>query len=134
MLRQRVLFVSLILLVASIWVIQAGNLARAEDKGPSVITFEVRKGTVTFPHRMHQEKLHLSCGECHHGKTADGKQKPYYEGMPIQKCSACHNKTMPVRSLSKPYKALHKNCKTCHRKVRKEYPDAPVKCSACHKK
>ncbi len=108
--------------------------AVSSDNGPDVIVLKAKKGNVTFPHRDHQEKLKIKCGECHHGKTADWKQVPYKKGMKIHECKECHNKQMPVKKLNSVAKAMHKNCKGCHKKMHKKYPKAPVKCKQCHVK
>ncbi|AEH45118.1 Cytochrome c, class III, conserved region [Thermodesulfatator indicus DSM 15286] len=99
------------------------------DNGPEVITFEGgKKGTVTFHHLKHQKDYGIKCGECHHGKD----HSPYKEGMKIQKCSECHNKDMANKKLNSVKKAMHKNCKGCHKQVKDKHPNAPTKCKECH--
>ncbi len=95
--------------------------------GPAVIKLENKKGTITFQHHKHQGRT--NCAECHHEKGPDGKQVPYHEGMKIQKCENCHNKSFPNKKLNKPMKAFHKNCKGCHKTHH-----GPTKCKECHKK
>ena len=110
----------------------------ATDKGPEVIkipTPKKKKTTVTFSHHKHQEMLKGDCGECHHGKTADWKKVPYKEGMKIEKCETCHNKSHPNKKLNSPKKAMHKNCRDCHKERKKAgKKHGPVKCKDCHKK
>ncbi len=128
---MRKLIVCLLALVVGLFL---GTAAYSLDKGPEVIVLKAKKGNVTFHHREHQDKLKIKCGECHHGKTADWKQVPYKEGMKIHECKECHNKEMPNKELNKVSKAMHKNCKGCHKKMHKKYPEAPVKCKQCHVK
>ena len=109
------------------------------DKGPEVINLpapKMKKGPVVkFAHHKHQEVLKGNCGECHHGKTADWKQVPYKEGMKIEKCATCHNKKHPNKKLNSVKKAAHKNCKGCHKAMKKAgKKTGPVKCKGCHVK
>jgi len=107
-----------------------------EDKGPAEITL---KSTINpakkakpalFPHAEHQERL--KCGDCHHGKDADGKQVAYTEGMKIQKCETCHNKAAGMPKGLETFKAAaHKNCKGCHKETGKK---ELKKCTTCHPK
>ena len=115
--------------VAALFGLSVAGFAFAVDKGPATIVLKGgKKGAVTFNHHKHQEML--KCADCHHGKTADGKQAPYTEGMKIEKCEVCHNKTMANKKLAKPMKAFHVNCKGCHKAKKK----GPTKCNQCHKK
>lgn len=126
------------------------GLSQADtDKGPETITInptakEPKKPPVTFPHRAHQDKLKLTCGECHHGADG-GKQVPYKEGMKNEKCATCHNADkMPAEkdgkenALATLKGAGHGNCQACHKKKAKE--DAALKekgidkCKTCHGK
>ncbi|WP_068671711.1 cytochrome c3 family protein [Thermosulfurimonas dismutans] len=108
------------------------------NKGPEVIKLpspKMKKTTVTFSHHKHQEILNGNCGECHHSKTADWKQVPYKEGMKIEKCETCHNKSHPNKKLNSVKKAMHANCKGCHKSMKKAgKKHGPVKCTGCHKK
>ncbi len=67
-------------------------------------TFPTKMGTVTFPHKMHQEML-KDCKKCH-ATDAGGK----------------------IEGFSKDW--AHKTCKGCHEESKK----GPTKCSECHKK
>ncbi|WP_022854274.1 class III cytochrome C family protein [Thermodesulfatator atlanticus] len=106
------------------------GFAISGDHGPATIEFPGgKKGKVVFNHEKHQKEF--KCGECHHGKD----HSPYKEGMKIQKCETCHNKKdMANKKLNSVRKAMHKNCKGCHKKMVKEHPNAPTKCKQCHKK
>ena len=109
--------------------------AIASDKGPAEMTLEstIDKASkpkpATFPHAKHQETL--KCGECHHGKGADGKQVAYSDGMKIEKCESCHNKGAGMPAKLDTFKAVaHENCKGCHKASgNKEL----TKCKTCHK-
>lgn len=67
-----------------------------------VMTFENKKGTITFEHKKHQDALGGDCTKCHEGtpgkfgldkkfghKTCKGCHKEM--GAPT-KCSGCHQK------------------------------------------
>lgn len=122
------------LLVAVCFCLVMVGVAMAADKGPETITFKCKKKSdVVFGHAKHQENL--ACGECHHSKGPDGKQVPYVEGQKIEKCDTCHTAEMAVPALNSSKKALHKNCKACHKaEAKKGNKAAPTKCSGCHPK
>ncbi len=111
-------------LAALVFGVCVSSFALATDKGPEVMKLEAKKGVVTFKHREHQKRT--ECGECHHGPD----HSVYKEGMKIQKCAECHKKDFKNKKLNKPMKAFHKNCKGCHKQMKK----GPVKCKECHKK
>ncbi len=49
----------------------------------------------------------------------------------VKDCTECHNGT-DAPALKK---ALHKNCKDCHKDMKKKKEKTgPTKCSGCHKK
>ena len=89
-----------------------------------------------FPHAQHQERYY--CSTCHHTTDKDGKQIPYEDGMKIEKCESCHNKSaiytgMPQR-LTPFMEVAHLRCKGCHRKLKKEkQPTGPITCKGCHR-
>jgi hypothetical protein len=110
------------------------GVALATDKGPADMTLEstIDKATkakpAIFPHAKHQETL--KCGDCHHGKDADGKKTAYTEGMAIAKCESCHNKAAGMPKKLETFKAAaHANCKGCHKEQGKK---ELTKCKACH--
>lgn len=72
--------------------------------GSETLTFPTKMGTVTFPHKMHQEML-KDCKKCH-ASDAGGK----------------------IEGFSKEW--AHKTCKGCHADMNK----GPTKCGDCHKK
>jgi len=125
---------SVILTTAMIFIlgmVLASGLAMAADAGPEemVLKTAAAKKPANFPHKKHQEKF--SCGDCHHGKTDDGKQAPYAEGQAVQKCASCHNAEMANPKLNSFKLAGHGNCKECHKKNK---DTAPTKCGGCHPK
>ncbi len=104
---------------------------------------EKKYGQITFQHRKHektylnQEKKRILCADCHH-EYKDGKNI-WKEGDRVKKCGAgdCHD---PLKTVGKKqYKlriAYHKNCKECHKTIKKvdNSKDAPYKkCSGCMK-
>jgi len=80
--------------------------------GPVKINHETKKGPVTFDHATHTS---ASCKECHH----KGTQKKCFE------CHAAADKDGTPKNKT----AMHKNCKGCHKKIKK----GPTKCGECHK-
>ena len=112
--------------------------AMASDAGPAEMTLQAtvdaakKAKPALFPHKKHQDSG-IACGDCHHGKDADGKQTAYTDGMKIEKCESCHNKAagLPAEKKISTFKdAAHKNCKGCH----KEQQKGPTKCAGCHPK
>ncbi len=112
-------------LFALLFGIAVAGIAVAGE-GPEVITLKAKKGDITFPHHKHQKIT--KCGECHHGPN----HSPYKPGMKIQTCDKCHTKDFPNKKLNSVMKAMHKNCRDCHKQHKAE--GAPTKCSGCHKK
>ena len=131
------------------------SLTTATDQknGPEEIILKTTKDkakkpkTVKFPHRKHQEQLKNDCGVCHHGKDKDNKQTPYVKGMKIEKCETCHfkgsgmpskkDKAKKIAKLDTFKDAAHVNCKSCHKKMKKEKPELKKKwkkCLPCHVK
>ncbi|HUU40542.1 MAG TPA: cytochrome c3 family protein [Desulfatiglandales bacterium] len=113
--------------------------ASEEKEMPEDIVFDEeickhnRKGPVAFSHITHAEDYELSCTECHH-EYKDGKNV-WEEGDPVKKCGECHDPCESKGNIKKLYLAFHKNCKGCHRRLKKEWgsTDAPYKaCKDCH--
>jgi hypothetical protein len=111
------------------------------DKGPAEMTMNADgKKPALFPHAAHQEKI--KCGECHHSKSADGKQVAYVEGQKIEKCASCHTGDMlkdganKVKGKTAMQRAGHGNCLKCHKAEAKKDPAKKglKKCSNCHPK
>ena len=89
-----------------------------------------------FPHALHQEKYY--CSTCHDTTDKDGKQIPYEDGMKIQKCESCHNKSAIYKGMPEtlvPLKEVaHLRCKGCHRQMKKEgKTTGPITCKGCHR-
>jgi hypothetical protein len=137
---KKLYFIPGVLILSMFFFIGSGLAA---DKGPPEL---VLKSTVDpakrakfafFPHAIHQGNF--DCGTCHHGKSDDGKQVPYSEGMKIEKCESCHNKAAVASGMPKELetfkKAAHARCKTCHKTRKAEGKNAgPTKCNGCHRK
>lgn len=113
-----------------------------ETISPTIIHMESeiykkhRKRIVVFNHLKHAD---YACGECHHDTKGAPLTQEMIQTQGIDKCSKCHNKVgkrpaglSKKDRLSYHKEALHKSCKGCHRKVRKEGKVAPVTCKGCH--
>jgi len=87
------------LLVAAVAV--AGTMTVASAAGPEVIKLEAKMGTVTFPHKAHQEKFR--CKKCHEG--APGKIEGFGKDWAHKNCKGCHKDEGGPTS-----------CKDCHKK------------------
>ena len=72
--------------------------------GQEVVTYENKKGTITFQHKKHQEVLGGDCSKCHEGTPAK-------------------------IAVDKDFG--HKTCKACHKEMG---GNAPTKCNGCHVK
>ncbi len=105
-----------------------------EGTGAETITLRSARGRkpAVFPHRLHQEMY--DCGECHHGRDANGRRLSYAEGMPIQRCSNCHNASLMTKIELRDMKHVgHALCKGCHQREAQSGSAGPIdKCSGCH--
>ena len=97
------------------------------------------KPPVEFTHEKHADEHAIACNECHH-VYKDGKNV-WQEGDKVETCITCHPADREeAKKLSKEQgvqildlkNAFHKNCKTCHVKVKKEGKEAPTQCKECH--
>jgi len=86
------------LVIALMLVTFAATVAFAADS----VTYENKKGNITFNHKMHQEKL-ADCAKCHEGTPAKIDVKGMKAGHAL--CKDCHTKTD---------KAMAK-CDFCHK-------------------
>jgi c(7)-type cytochrome triheme protein len=112
------MFKKTIIVVISLLSLAVAGSVFAEGNGAETIELKGgAMGNVTFPHRLHQEKL-KDCEACH-------KLFPKEEGA-IQKLIA-------DGTLKK--KEVMKDCEECH-KARKAEGEAtgPTTCKGCHKK
>ncbi|MCD6429731.1 MAG: cytochrome c3 family protein [Deltaproteobacteria bacterium] len=83
-----------------------------------------KKPAVVYNHEKHSAAT-PDCKTCHH--TWDGKDAP-------KKCSECHTAKKDGKKLSSK-DALHKNCKGCHKTMKKAgKKTGPTSCKKCHKK
>ncbi|NPA94913.1 MAG: cytochrome c3 family protein [Thermodesulfobacteria bacterium] len=112
-------------LMALLFGIAVAGIAVAGE-GPAEIVLKAKKGDVHFTHHKHQAKF--QCGECHHGPD----HSAYKPGMKIQTCDKCHTKDFQNKKLNSVMKAMHTNCRGCHKEHKAD--GAPTKCSGCHKK
>ena len=112
-----------------VWLAVMTGILAADIPADKVnIVFEGKRGTVTFAHEEHADRLGEKCSACHHKWEA--------EEIP-RACSACHDRTVVKDEAPKLKVAVHKNCWNCHQE-RLDAGEAtgPVKkeCKLCHKK
>ncbi len=88
----------LIVVLMALAFITTASAAIAAD----VVTYEASKGTVTFDHKAHQDKLG-DCAKCHEGTPA--KIEVDKRGAHKDLCKSCHKK------MGGPTK-----CNDCHKK------------------
>lgn len=80
----------------------SATVAVAAENDSEVMTFENKKGTITFNHKAHQEKLAGDCSKCHEGTPGKfGINKDFGHNT----CKACH------KEMNGPTK-----CNECHQK------------------
>ena len=100
------------------------------ENGPEEVILKTSQGKkpAYFPHKKHQSKY--SCGTCHHGKNSSGKLVKYTEKIIIEKCTVCHDSSMPNKELNSFKLIGHGLCRECHRK---NQDITAAKCSTCHR-
>ena len=100
------------------------------ENGPSEVIMKTSQGRkpAYFPHEKHQSKY--TCGTCHHGKNSSGKLVKYTVKTIVEKCTACHNSSMPNEKLNSFKLIGHELCRECHRK---NQDITSAKCSTCHR-
>jgi len=129
----------------------SGEKAKA-DSGDKALPVEIAilsplwethtRGAVKLTHENHVKIYEIACNECHH-VYEDGKNI-WKEGMPVGKCEECHDertvkgekKLSPDDQKRNLKLAFHNNCRSCHKKLKKEDPEtkAPTTCGKCHEK
>ena len=143
--------------------IYAGNKVADDIQMKNQAYGNHKESTVIFKHRKHQaeyreknpELFNSQCGECHHEKVNDKKNKPLVslkEGDAVKNCIECHTKAAYIKGnkakgLSNVQKreyhanAMHDNCKVCHKQYNKkkglkakDKGYAPTTCKSCHSK
>lgn len=80
--------------------------------GPETVTYENKKGKVTFNHLKHQ--TNLTCADCH---TNDPPAKIKVKGMSAHKfCVSCHESNEKAIAANAPIKKKDgvKTCDSCH--------------------
>ena len=93
-----------------------------------------KKGPVPLSHKKHSVDYKVACTDCHHEYDKD-KNNTWKEGLPVKKCSECHNPKVKKEGVMKLQNAYHRNCKNCHKKIDPESKKAPSKkCAGCHAK
>ena len=111
---------------------QAGS--RTEPPGTSLLRVPVpgsrQKPPVKFSHRLHADRR-VACTQCHH--EYQGRRNVWHEGLPVDKCQACHGPRPEARRLDLK-NAYHRQCKGCHLRLRQQgRPSGPIDCQGCHR-
>jgi len=99
-----------------------------------------KKRPVKLTHKKHNVEFKVACADCHH-VYKDGKNV-WKEGDTVEKCSKCHPAPWPKGKKKKKGEAMklknayHKNCKNCHKALKKEGKETGPfkKCNKCHAK
>lgn len=99
------------------------SLALAIEAPSEKIQFKVidaKRPVATINHLTHNK---IECIYCHHTMKEGDVQ--------IKKCNECHKKDKT--EVLKFKSALHKNCKNCHKDLKKKKEKTgPTRCSKCH--
>ncbi len=93
----------MIALVAALTFIGSVSAMAADT---DTLTFNASMGTVTFPHKKHQETVKGECKTCH-GDKGPGKIEGFSKEWAHKKCKDCHAE----RNVGQDAK-----CKFCHKK------------------
>lgn len=101
----------LVILTIAIFVLPVVLLAGGPASDIKVTKIGDKKGPAVYSHSKHEAAGIKDCKTCHH------------KGNQSDSCSKCHKG-------KDGQKALHKNCKDCHKKMKK----GPTKCNDCHQK
>ncbi len=88
---------------------------------PDVMKLDARQGIVTFTHGKHSQMPGITCKTCHHEMKGDTVEK---------KCSDCHKRTIQ-NDVPTIKDAAHKQCRGCHKTMKKGPTN---KCKECHVK
>ncbi len=111
------------------------SFLNGEAKAPDTIKLTAAPlGTVTFQHKLHDQRTGGKCVVCHHAS------KPEKPGDTKQACDKCHTKPVAAGMKTSRQGAFHKPtaqaglCIDCHKKENAAGKKAPVKCVECHKK
>jgi len=72
---------------------------------------------------LHADRL-VACTQCHH--EYQGRRNVWHEGLPVDKCQACHGPRPEARRLDLK-NAYHRQCKGCHLRLRQQArPSGPI--------
>jgi hypothetical protein len=89
------------------------------------------KSTVLFNHRLHESRR-VACEACHH--DCHRGRNVWRQGMPVDKCQACHDLRPRANNRLDIKEAFHRQCKGCHLKLRQgRYQAGPIDCRDCHR-
>ena len=117
----------------------------ADDEIPPVIRYELysfrasQTHTVIFNHAEHAGGYRIACIRCHHtleeGATAvEENCVDCHADTDLRKYFAPRPSMSPEKRLEYHILALHDQCITCHKEIRKSdsYAVPPVACFGCH--
>ena len=107
--------------LAAVLVVLLSFAALVYAAAPEVIKLEARQGVVTFSHAKHAALEGLTCKTCHHEMKGETVEK---------KCSDCHKKKAQNNTPTMK-NAAHKQCRGCHKQIKK---GPTSKCKECHVK
>jgi len=105
----------MILMIGSLFLF---SIVYAMNKGQEQITLDGgKRGAVSFPHRLHQNKLADDCNACH-------QLFPQKSGI---------IKQMKAEKKLDSKQVMNKHCIKCHKELRrKNKPHGPTSCRQCH--
>jgi hypothetical protein len=135
--KKGIIAIAIMIAFAAAMMMGSGAIAQTTKSGDVKDTMELKdslfkkpkKSAVKFTHKQHSVDLKIKCTECHH-VIKDGKNV-WKDGDKVAMCATCHKS--PTKNDGKMLSlknAFHKNCTTCHKKMKK----GPKKCNDCHPK
>jgi len=144
--NKRFLTILIVALTGMLFLSVAALTGAAKQDVPDEVILENKgykkdkKGPVKLTHKKHNVDYKIACAECHH--VYEGGKNVWKEGDPVDKCSKCHpiiwkkGKKKKKGEAMKLQNAYHKNCKNCHKALKKEGKETGPfkKCNKCHAK
>jgi hypothetical protein len=129
--KQRILLISLALLLTVAWAAFSGQTSGVEEPDrlePAAFEHLRRPGAVFF-HDDHNEAAGIEdCAVCHH--VWEDNHLVADESSEDQACSDCHGLSSGVDNPVSLTAAFHRRCRECHFESQK----GPVLCGQCHQK
>ena len=122
------------LLLGTLVVLGAG---RSASEPPESVRLKIalraaENAPVLFNHRLHEARS-LPCQACHHDYRRG--RNIWRQGMPVDKCQACHSLRPRADNRLDLKEAFHRQCKGCHLDLRqRRYRAGPINCRDCHRR